>query len=73
MYIEKQSTKSPVKGAMSNAVILGAGVIGLSTAYEFLQAYPGASCTIVAEILPGDTPTPEYASHWVSEMSSICY
>lgn len=57
--------KSSVMSSPPNVIVLGAGVSGLSTAYEFLQAYPGAVCTVVAETLPGDEANEHYASYWV--------
>ena len=57
--------KSSIMSSLPNVVVLGAGVSGLSTAYEFLQAYPDASCTVVGETLPGDEPNEHYASYWV--------
>ncbi|KAK3080220.1 hypothetical protein LTS18_002813 [Coniosporium uncinatum] len=44
-------------------VILGAGVIGLTTALSLRTAYPSAHITILAKHLPGDRAA-EYASPW---------
>ncbi|KAL1304348.1 hypothetical protein AAFC00_000746 [Neodothiora populina] len=44
-------------------VILGAGVVGLTTALELHKRYPDAKITLVAKFLPGDRH-PEYASPW---------
>lgn len=44
-------------------VVLGAGVIGLSTALELREAYPNAEITIVAKHFPGDRSI-EYTSPW---------
>lgn len=46
------------------AVILGAGVIGLTTATELLRQYPTASITVVARHLPGDQSARDYCSSW---------
>lgn len=56
-------------------VILGAGVVGLTTAWELKDRFPDASITIVAKFLPGDR-TVEYCSpwagaNWCSMVSSI--
>lgn len=44
-------------------VVLGAGVVGLSTALELHTRNPSAAITIVAKFLPGDRSI-EYASPW---------
>ena len=44
-------------------VVLGAGVIGLSTALELKEAFPGAGITVVAKHFPGDRSI-EYTSPW---------
>lgn len=44
-------------------VILGAGVVGLSTALELRERQPDSSIIVVAKYLPGDQH-PEYASPW---------
>ena len=44
-------------------VVLGAGVVGLSTAIELRSAYPGSRITVVAKHFPGDRSI-EYASPW---------
>lgn len=49
--------------AKSYFVILGAGVVGLSTALELRDQYPEAEIIIVARYLPGDRHA-EYASPW---------
>ncbi|KAH7080004.1 D-amino-acid oxidase-like protein [Paraphoma chrysanthemicola] len=46
-----------------NVTILGAGVIGLSTALVLAETYPSATVTVVAKHLPGDRSI-EYASPW---------
>ena len=45
-------------------VVLGAGVIGLSTAIEILDKVPDARVYIVAEVLPGDPKSIKYTSFW---------
>jgi D-amino-acid oxidase len=47
----------------SHFVVLGAGVIGLSTALTLHTAYPTATITIAAKHFPGDRSI-EYASPW---------
>jgi len=44
-------------------IILGAGVIGLTTALSLHAAYPYARIVVLAKHLPGDR-APEYASPW---------
>lgn len=44
-------------------IVLGAGVVGLTTALELKQRYPAARVTIVAKFLPGDRSI-EYTSPW---------
>lgn len=44
-------------------IILGAGVVGLSTALELHARNPSATITIVAKFLPGDRSI-EYTSPW---------
>lgn len=46
-----------------NITILGAGVIGLSTALTLAHTYPSASITVVAKHFPGDRSI-EYTSPW---------
>ncbi|KAH0148834.1 putative D-amino acid oxidase, partial [Aureobasidium melanogenum] len=47
----------------SNYIILGAGVIGLTTALELHSHYPHSTITIVARFLPGDRHA-TYTSPW---------
>lgn len=47
----------------SSYVILGAGVIGLTTALELRERYPQANIIIVAKFLPGDRDA-SYTSPW---------
>ncbi|TFK41511.1 D-aspartate oxidase [Crucibulum laeve] len=44
-------------------VVLGAGVIGLTTALQ-IQEKGGYHVTIIAEVLPSDPKTIKYTSHW---------
>ncbi|KAF2450689.1 nucleotide-binding domain-containing protein [Karstenula rhodostoma CBS 690.94] len=44
-------------------VVLGAGVIGLSTALALREAYPSSTITVVAKHFPGDRSI-EYTSPW---------
>jgi D-amino-acid oxidase len=44
-------------------VVLGAGVIGLSTALTLRETYPSSTITVVAKHFPGDRSI-EYASPW---------
>ncbi|KAE8324446.1 putative D-amino acid oxidase [Aspergillus sergii] len=48
---------------MSSYVVVGAGVIGLTTALELKDRYPSANVTIAAKYLPGDSFA-DYASNW---------
>lgn len=48
---------------MDSIVVLGAGVIGLTTALCLRESYPKASITIVAKHFPGDYDI-EYTSPW---------
>jgi D-amino-acid oxidase len=45
-------------------IILGAGVIGLTTALELSSRYPASKITILAKHLPDDSSV-EYCSPWV--------
>ena len=45
-------------------IVLGAGVVGLSTAIEVLDKVRGARVYIVAEVLPGDPKSIKYTSLW---------
>lgn len=45
-------------------VVVGAGVIGLTTAITVLEKRPDVQCYIVAEYMPGDKKTIEYTSPW---------
>jgi len=47
-------------------VVLGAGVVGLSTSLKILDE--GHDVTIVSEILPSDPKSIRYTSHW-----AVCY
>jgi hypothetical protein len=44
-------------------LVIGAGVIGLTTALEFKTNYPHAKIVIAAQYLPGDA-APDFTSHW---------
>jgi D-amino-acid oxidase len=44
-------------------VVLGAGVIGLTSSLVLAHAYPSATITVVAKHFPGDRSI-EYASPW---------
>lgn len=52
-----------VQAQTPDYVILGAGVIGLTTALELSTRYPGSSIAILAKQLPGDRSV-EYCSPW---------
>ncbi|KAF8339534.1 uncharacterized protein EI90DRAFT_3279207 [Cantharellus anzutake] len=45
-------------------VVVGAGVVGLSTAIEIQERIPSAKVYIVAEVLPGDPKSIKYTSLW---------
>lgn len=47
----------------SSYIILGAGVIGLTTALELRSRYPRSTITIIARFLPGDRDA-TYTSPW---------
>lgn len=44
-------------------IVLGAGVVGLTTALELKRRVPSANVTIIARDFPGDS-NPQYASAW---------
>ncbi|SCO78582.1 uncharacterized protein FRV6_02795 [Fusarium oxysporum] len=44
-------------------VVIGAGVVGLTTVLELRSRYPEAKIVVAAKYLPGDS-APEYASAW---------
>lgn len=44
--------------------ILGAGVVGLTTALKIQETYPDAQVTVIAEIMPGDAKSIRYTSIW---------
>jgi D-amino-acid oxidase len=46
-----------------DVVVIGAGVIGLTTALQ-IQEKGGYAVTIVAELLPTDPKSIKYTSHW---------
>lgn len=48
---------------VASFLIIGAGVIGLTTALELRARYPLAEITIAAKYLPGDS-APDYTSAW---------
>lgn len=52
-----------VRNEKHEFVVLGAGVIGLSTALELKAAFPAAGITVVAKHFPGDRSI-EYTSPW---------
>jgi D-amino-acid oxidase len=52
-----QASKSP------DCVILGAGIVGLTTAMELKDRYPDSEIVIVAKYVPGDRSV-EYCSPW---------
>ena len=45
-------------------VVLGAGVVGLTTALELNQTFPSSTIVVVAKYLPGSTSATEYTSPW---------
>lgn len=55
-------------------VILGAGVVGLTTALELKDRYPESEVVIVAKFVPGDRSI-EYTSPWAGAnwMSAVCF
>lgn len=54
---------SPSKQGTHSFVVLGAGVIGLSTALTIRKEFPSARITILAEHFPGDYHI-DYCSPW---------
>ena len=75
--IQTPNEKSPIPaGVLDHAVsdvplrivVLGAGVVGLTTACELQERYPAAQITIVAEYFPTDSLEDldgTYCSAWV--------
>jgi D-amino-acid oxidase len=56
-----------------NITILGAGVIGLTSALVLAHSYPSATITVVAKHFPGDRSI-EYTSPWAgANWSSMAY
>lgn len=51
------------KQEIENITILGAGVIGITSALVLAHAHPSATITMVAKHFPGDRSI-EYASPW---------
>lgn len=49
--------------ASTDYVVLGAGVIGLTTALELKDRYPESKVIVVAKFMPGEKSI-EYASPW---------
>lgn len=51
---------------MTSITVLGAGVVGLTTALNIQEAYPDAEVTIIAELFPGDNNirSTKYTSIW---------
>jgi D-amino-acid oxidase len=49
--------------SQTNFIILGAGVIGLTTAHELSSRYPTSKITVLAKHLPGDRSI-DYCSPW---------
>ncbi|KAF8317064.1 nucleotide-binding domain-containing protein [Clavulina sp. PMI_390] len=51
---------------MASIVVLGAGVVGLTTALKIQETYPNAEVTVVAELFPGDENirSTKYTSIW---------
>jgi D-amino-acid oxidase len=48
---------------LQNVTVLGAGVVGLTSALVLAHAYPSARITVVAKHFPGDRSI-EYTSPW---------
>lgn len=44
-------------------LVIGAGVVGLTTALELRARYPAATIVVAAKFLPGDS-APDYTSAW---------
>ena len=49
---------------MTSIHVLGAGVVGLTTAITIQEAYPNADVKIIAEFFPGDGRSIKYTSMW---------
>lgn len=50
--------------SLTTIVVLGAGVIGLTTALKVQEAFKEANVCIVAEVFPGDPKSIKYTSFW---------
>ncbi|GLB39081.1 putative D-amino-acid oxidase [Lyophyllum shimeji] len=53
-----------VENKTKNVVVLGAGVVGLTTALKIQERRAGYQVSIVAEVLPTDAKTTRYTSQW---------
>ncbi|KKY25552.1 putative fad dependent oxidoreductase superfamily [Phaeomoniella chlamydospora] len=59
------ATKTDALADDATVVVIGAGVLGLTTANLLVSKYPQKHIVIVAAEFPGDAnPTPDYASMW---------
>ncbi|GAB1527844.1 hypothetical protein RhiTH_011032 [Rhizoctonia solani] len=54
---------------MAHVIVLGAGVVGLSTALKLLDKR--YDVTIISEYFPGDKKTVEYTSPWAVSLNSL--
>jgi D-amino-acid oxidase len=59
----RDSTSSDFYTFSARFLVIGAGVVGLTTALELRARYPNATIIIAAKFLPGDS-APEYSSAW---------
>ncbi|SCV57853.1 related to D-amino-acid oxidase [Fusarium fujikuroi] len=61
--LDNTLTSSSFLGLSAFFLVIGAGVVGLTTALELRSRYPEAKIVIAAKYLPGDS-APEYTSAW---------
>ncbi|KAF8670703.1 FAD dependent oxidoreductase [Rhizoctonia solani] len=64
-----QSSWGSAKLPMAHVIVLGAGVVGLSTALKLLDKR--YDVTIISEYFPGDKKTVEYTSPWAVSLNSL--
>lgn len=49
---------------MTSIHVLGAGVVGLTTAITVQEAYPDSEVKVIADFFPGDGRSIKYTSMW---------
>jgi D-amino-acid oxidase len=60
---EQPVNSSAFTGSLAFFLVIGAGVVGLTTALELRHRYPESKIVVAAKYLPGDS-APEYTSAW---------